>query len=148
MNQNAILYFCTFLAVGALILVFIIEFILKKWKCIEQKCIQVLGGDYDTEGQCKDVCKKSSEVSRKTYDCVNDTCDESDGDGIYNTKLECQNECGNNTKVIVEKPYGYPYYGYSYNRYPYYWWPRRRRSRGPRRRRRGSPRFRATGRRR
>lgn len=120
---------------------------MKKWKCNGQdKCVQVLGGDYDSEGQCRDVCGKTKDTfsgSTKTYDCVNDKCEVSDeGDGLYSTKSDCENECGNTTEVIVDQPYyGYGYgYGYPYYTYrrPYYWWPRRGRLRPRRRSRRPS----------
>lgn len=162
MNQNAILYFSSFLVVGAIIFVFILEFAMKKWKCNGQdKCVQVLGGDYDSEGQCRDVCGKTKvgdtfSEPTKTYGCVNKKCEVSDdGDGLYSTKSHCENECG--TEVIVDQPYygyGYGYgYGYPYYTYrrPYYWSPRRGRRRprrrshrpggSPRRSRSRSPRF-------
>ena len=150
MNRNAILYFFSFLAIGSIIFVLIMELALKKWKCTDQKnCVRILGGNYDSEGKCHDSCASLEKISNvptsDTYDCVNNTCRKAEGDqGLYNSSSECEDNCGSQTVVSVNQPYGYPYYGYPYYtyRYPYYW--RHRRIHHPRssRRRRPSSRLR------
>lgn len=144
MNRNAILYFFSFIAISSIIFVLVMELALKKWKCTDQKkCVRVLGGDYDSEGKCRDSCsrlgKNTSVPKLDTYDCVNNTCRKAQGDqGLYNNISECEDKCKSKTEIIVHKPYytyGYPYY----YRYPYHWRSRRFRRRSPRFRRR-SPR--------
>lgn len=134
MNRNAILYFFSFLAIGSIIFVLITELALKKWKCTDQKnCVRILGGNYDSEGKCRDSCASLEKISNvppsDTYDCVNNVCRKAEGDqGLYNSSSECEDNCGSQSEVIVNQPYGYPYYGYPYYtyRYPYYWRPRHR----------------------
>lgn len=98
MSKNGILIFCTILVIGILIFTFIMEFAMKKWKCVDNNCIKVLGGDYSYKDKCEDTCKSNTESdSEKNHELV------------VSPTIK---------KDIVVKPvsdYGYPYnYGYAY----------------------------------
>ena len=86
---------------------------LKKWKCTENRCEKVFGGDYDNLSQCQNVCNKQK--NNNTYDCVNNVCQKSEHNGKY-TDPNCNNECARIIKQMVPVPiykpiiYGFPMY--------------------------------------
>ena len=147
MNNHIILYVLSSLMLGVIVFVFIFEFVLKRWKCNDNKeCVKVLGGDYRSKSKCEDKCQKtkvntkafslSSQVvppKAKTYSCVDRVCKLSVGEeGACSSLSDCQSDCPQT--LVVEKPVYYGYnYGLPYS--PYYWEPRFRRRRPWRRRR-------------
>lgn len=58
------------LVIGVLIFTFIMEFAMKKWKCVNKKCIKVLGGDYSSKDKCEDTCESNTESD---YDSDSDS---------------------------------------------------------------------------
>ena len=142
MNHN-ILFFLSFLVLIVIIFIIIFEFVLKKWKCNDNKeCVKVLGGDYSSKSKCNKRCKKikkqslsqstpieSAPIFPSTYNCVNNECNLSK-DGVYNSLSECKSDC---PRTVIEQ---HIYYGYNYGLpySPIYLGPRFRHRRRPRRR--------------
>lgn len=139
MNDNTFLYIITFfMFVGALVLI-LIEYVFKKWKCTDGKCERVLGGDYSHLKDCiaSKNCKKTPESVSSTqngFNCVNGECKQTNENPYFGSYNECNQHCrlNNNTNIhIPTYSYGYPYFGgiypyganYGYGRR---WRPRRR----------------------
>jgi hypothetical protein len=122
-NKSIFLVSATFIVI---IVVFGLLFYenLKRWKCTENGCERIIGGDYKTKTQCETVCNHNTHPINKPpsrYTCTNNfACVESD-QGLYSDKTTCENEC------IKPSPHiGYtnnPNYYYPQTLYqqPYYW---------------------------
>jgi len=121
MSKNTVLLFCTILVIGVLIFTFIMEFGMKKWKCVDKKCIKVLGGDYSSKDKCEEVCQSNVDsVSDSESDSESDS--DSDSDSETNSGLVVSPTYERDIVVNQISDYGYPYnYGYVYDYgTPYY----------------------------
>lgn len=128
----------SFLLFTGVIIILLIQFVFKKWKCNNGTCEKVLGGDYSSLKDCKESSEcNNSLLSEKIntkptpipvkhtppygYDCINNNCEWSPG-GLYSTHIDCKNKCLN----IPDYSYGYDLRLLPLNRSPYIHKPRRR----------------------
>jgi hypothetical protein len=96
-TSTTFLYGLLFIAVAFTITYLIIQFVVKKWKCVGKTCEKVIGGDFDSLESCQQTCS-SDKVNK--YDCITATdgkqscVQNTSGGGTYDDSKTCEASCG------------------------------------------------------
>jgi hypothetical protein len=104
-----ILYVFSFLLIVGVVIILLLEYIFKKWKCIDGNCEKVIGGDYSDYNKCNAKCNSSKQQNTVTLQ---------QSDRVNNPYQEPHNNrnCDHETEVVNNyyPSYGIPYYSGNY----------------------------------